>query len=106
VETFSIVTLTELVKSFGVPGMVFVIWYFSERSHERTLAKYREDMIEQRRMYENNVQLVKNYEGLAKDLKDIVLMNVSGLTRVEDDIKGNQYCPMVRLQKDATGVVR
>ncbi len=51
------------------------------------------------KMYENNVMLVENYEKLATDLHDVVIMNTQIMQRLADDIKTNQYCPMVRLEK-------
>lgn len=56
------------------------------------------------RMYEDNVILVNNYSNLAKDLHDVVIMNTQAMTRLIDSIKTNQYCPAVRLEKNATGV--
>ncbi|NSW85489.1 MAG: hypothetical protein HPY84_04110 [Syntrophobacteraceae bacterium] len=107
--------ILKIISNFGIPGMVLVIWYFSEKSHERTLKQYREDMMGQRmmyedgmqeirRMYENNVELVKNYASLAGNLKDVVMINTRSWQRVSDDVNRNQFCPMVRLKKDAVGV--
>jgi hypothetical protein len=104
----------KLVSSFGIPGIIFVVWFFSEKSHERTLQAYREDTLRQqkiyqdglaevRRMYEDNVELVKAYAMLASDQKDVLIMNTQGLTRLCDQIEKNQFCPMVRLKKQATG---
>lgn len=104
----------KLVSNFGIPGLVLILWYLSDKAHERTLSAYREDVINQRRvyedglkevreMYEHNVLLVQNYQSLAGDLRDIIVMNTQTLTRVGDDINRNQYCPMVRLKKDASG---
>jgi hypothetical protein len=56
-------------------------------------------------MYQNNVILVENYEKLAKDLHDVVIMNTQIIQRLVDDIKTNQYCPYVRLEKRAKGAV-
>jgi len=54
------------------------------------------------KMYENNVMLVENYEKLATDLHDVVIMNTQIMQRLADEIKTNQYCPMVRLEKVKT----
>lgn len=35
-------------------------------------------------MYEDNVKLVKNYERLANDLKEVVVMNTQAMTRACD----------------------
>jgi len=36
------------------------------------------------KMYENNIELVKRYEDVANDLKEVVIMNTTALTRVKD----------------------
>jgi hypothetical protein len=106
----------KLVSNFGIPGLVLILWYLSDKAHEKTLKQYREDILAQRQiyedglkevrqMYEHNVLLVQNYQSLAGDLKDVVTLNTQQWTGTRDDIKGNQYCPMVRLKKDATGRV-
>lgn len=106
--------ILKLVSNFGLPGLVLVLWFFSDKAHEKTLRRYREDVVEHRRvyeeglrevrrMYEDNAALVRNYEGLAGALKDIVTINTRSWQRACDDINRNQYCPMVRLKKDATG---
>lgn len=114
IEGVSLDGIVKLISNFGIPGLVLVLWYLSDKSHELTLKQYREDILEQRRtyeeglkevreMYERNVMLVKDYASLARDLRDIVVMNTQTLTRVGDDINRNQYCPMVRLKKEVTG---
>ena len=96
--------------AFGPIGLIAMIWYLDMRamrkqhdSHKKEvtniLASYKEDMAEVRRMYENNAKLVQGYEGLAKDLKDIVILNTQQMTHVSDQIQQNQYCPMQRVEK-------
>ena len=38
------------------------------------------------RMYENNVDLVCKYEDVAKDMKEVVIMNTQTITRLVDRI--------------------
>lgn len=77
---------------------VLVLWYFGDKSRERDLRSYREDtkmilaayqsdMVAMRQMYDNNVLLVKNYQSLCGDLKDIVILNSKGFQQLADDIK-------------------
>jgi len=60
------------------------------------LARYKEDMAEMRRMYESNVKLVEETQMLAKDLKDVVMVNTQTFSQLTDAIKHNQFCPIVR----------
>lgn len=63
------------------------------------------------KMYKSNVRLVEDYqkvctqqENLSKELKDIIVLNTRAMTELVDNIRGNQFCPKVRLKKEATGV--
>lgn len=56
-------------------------------------------------MYENNVDLVKRYESLATDLKDVIVLNTRVNTELVEAIRTNQFCPVVRLEKSAQGVM-
>lgn len=121
-EAGKVTVLVELVKEFGVPGIVFVLWYLSDSRNKKTLETYREDtkktvdvyredtkraaaeyqagLAEVRQLYKNNVHLVEGYEKLAADLKDIILLSATTMTGVSDAIKANDFCPLVR---EATG---
>ena len=55
------------------------------------------------RKYENNVQLVKDYKSIASDLRSVIMLNTQTISTLIEDIRTNQYCPYVRLQKVATG---
>ena len=46
--------------------------------------------------YKDNVELVKSYERMAKDLSDLVASNVRLLERLAGQISNNMYCPLVR----------
>jgi len=55
------------------------------------------------RMYENNVSLAERQEEVARDLREVVIMNTQAMTKACDAINSNQFCPMVRLEKTAPG---
>lgn len=71
---------------FGPIGALFLIWYFDRAQVNRVLQQYREEALEQRRMYEANVELVKRYSELAGDLKDVITLNTTAMTRLVDRI--------------------
>jgi hypothetical protein len=96
--------VVKLVSSLGLPGVILVIWYFDRRDQDRILAQYREDMNEQRQMYKDNVQLVTQCLDTQRDLKDVVVLNTQQWCSAKDLINSNQFCPMVRLKKEITGV--
>ena len=107
--------LAVLLAKFGPLSLVVVIWYFDIKAMRKLNEKYRTDtqeiladhkeyMEEIRRMYLSNVKLVDSYEDLARDLKEVVIMNTTAMTHLGDDINRNQYCPMVRVEKKNIGV--
>lgn len=100
----SFVNIIDKVSGWPLGMMVFVViigpWlaafllvYLQGKRFEKVVA-----------MYENNVHLVKDYAALAKDLHDVVIMNTQAMTRLVDSINSNQFCPAVRLKKEARGV--
>lgn len=109
-EVMSFSQLTALFKDYGPFGIVVVMWFFDLRQMRKMASSYRDDvkdilsehkkyMTEIRQMYENNVVLVDNYESMAKDQKDIIIMNTQSLTQLHDDVHQNQYCPYQRVEK-------
>lgn len=48
------------------------------------------------RMYENNVQVVKDYHGLATDLTGIITLSTRTLEGLVGRIDNNQFCPLAR----------
>lgn len=109
-ETVNVAGLIGVFTAFGPVGLIALIWYCDMKTvrkmhaeHKdditKILASYKDDMAETRRMYENNVELVRQYASVANDLTDLVVLNTQAMTRVSDDIKQNQFCPMLRVQK-------
>jgi hypothetical protein len=106
--------LLKLVKEFGLPGMIFLVWWLDQKSQtrllsayredtQRVLADYKEDMAAQRLMYESNVFLVKQYGQLCGDLKEIVMLNAGQFQVLNKNIENNNFCPLSRVKK-ASGV--
>ena len=56
-DGLSFKALVDLVSGFGIPGIFFIVWYFSEKSHEKTIAAYREDTLKQQA--EHHSQILK-----------------------------------------------
>ena len=97
-------TILKAVAEFGLVGIILVMWWVDVKNIKKILDCYKKDMAEMRQMYKNNVHLVEGYAKLANDLQDVIIMNTQAMTQMGDLINGNQYCPMVRLEKKAGGV--
>lgn len=69
----------------------WVMMYFISRAQERRFEAVA-------KMYENNVELVKKYESVASDLREIVIFNTQKMTEVTSMAENNLYCPMNRRQ--------
>lgn len=98
-------TVLKVIADFGLVGVVLVMWWLDAKSIRKVLEQYKSDMLEMRKMYENNAHLVEKYEALAKDLREIIVMNTQAITMLIEEVKGNQFCPMVRLEKRSVGKV-
>ena len=88
--------IMEILSNFGPFGVIVIIWFFDSRAMRSLLATYKEDMQETRQMYKNNVRLVEDYEELATDLKDVIILNTTQITHLSDSVENNEFCPMVR----------
>ncbi|MDZ7831645.1 MAG: hypothetical protein U5L07_07820 [Desulfobacterales bacterium] len=104
------VGLIEILQIFGLPGLIVFMWWYDKKETRVILDKYKDDMTQIKRMYENNVSLVndyleltKDYKQIAKDLHDVIIMNTQAWQRAADDINRNQYCPLNRIKKQAPG---
>lgn len=112
-ESVSLSLIFDIIKNFGPVGLIAVMWWVDMRNMRKILDAYKHDMDEIRGMYENNARLVEDqnelggrYAKLAEDLKDAYIMTAQINQKLADSIESNQYCPMVRLEKRAAGVVK
>jgi hypothetical protein len=89
--------LVNYLLGLGMPGVVLLIWWLSDRSHVKTIQRYREDTAKMyemgreslaavQRMYENNIILVKNYERMADGLQSLIVLNTQTITRLCDRV--------------------
>jgi hypothetical protein len=98
-DSFSLTAVLKILSDFGMVGLVIFMWWSDNKRMWATLARYEKDMQEQREMYKSNVSLCRDFAGIATDLRDIVSLNIQTMTRVDDGIRQNQYCPMVRIDR-------
>lgn len=102
-ESVSFTYMLKLVEAFGLPGLVFILWYLGERRYERTLDAYREDTRAVAQMYKDNVELVRRYEELSNGLHELLVLTTRTMQQMHDAVTTNQYCPYNRLNKQAHG---
>jgi hypothetical protein len=120
-ETISLSWTAWIVQALGLSGVVFIIWWFDHKRFIRldelrekeiaerqaaialVLAQYKDDVLAIKRMYENNVSLVKDYqttsgrlEGLFSEVLGVVSLNTQVQQQLTDSIRNNLFCPMVR----------
>jgi len=99
--------IIKVLTEFGLVGVVLLMWWYDNRLMRRLheehkeeitliLKRYQQDMAEQRQMYRDNVELVRNYDSINRDLKDIVVMNTQAMTKICHAVEKNQFCPVVR----------
>lgn len=98
-ESMSFASILKLLGEFGTVGLVIFLWWYDNKRIWAVMERYERDMVEQRKMYENNVALTRQVANIAEDLRDIVIMNTQQMTHVEDAIKQNQFCPIVRVDR-------
>jgi hypothetical protein len=103
--------LAKLVADLGLVGLVIYLWWADRRQiwmvidqHKKdmatVLAQFQQDMAEQREMYRANASLCRDYESIARDLRDIVSLNIQKVTQLDDAVRGNQFCPVMRIRKE------
>lgn len=94
--TPAVISVLDILGQFGFPGLILYIWWMDNRRIQGILDTYKADMAEQRRMYESNVSLVKDYGSVASDLRDVVIMNTQAMQKTFDAVNTNQFCPLIR----------
>lgn len=120
-QLLSLPVAVTLINVLGLPGVIFVIWFFDYNNQQKErhlrsaelaerneaiakiLAQYREDVSEIRRLYENNVELVRNYdrsferlERIYAEVTSLVALNARSMSEMTEAMKSNQFCPVMR----------
>jgi len=124
-ETIPLPFATLVIQVLGLPGLIFIIWHFDNKRFDKQretyqqqaqaqreeykehitaiLTQYKDDVSDIKRLYENNAELVRNYEYGVKqwekldgELAGIITLNTQILTRLVEKVDSNQFCPTVR----------
>lgn len=78
----------------------------SRKQFEAVMVKQEKRFESVVRMYENNVELVRNYERISKSLQDLVILNTQELADVKSIANNNLFCPIVRKETQQREVDR
>ena len=115
------IVLTLCILGIATPAGVVAIILLLTSSHQRGQASlvevYRSDMakvldsygrhIEQvSQYYKDNVELVIQYQSVANDLKEIIVLNTQTITKLCDAVNTNRFCPVTRIKKEEGEFVR
>jgi hypothetical protein len=107
----NLLSILKILSEFGVLGLVIFLWWSDNKrvwavisQHKMEIAaileRYNQDMIEQREMYRANASLCRDFASVASDLREIVTLNIQKMTQVDDAVRGNQFCPVMRIRKE------
>jgi len=86
-EAIGNIAVLKQLGNFGVIGLIMFLWWYDQRCIRKILGQYAQDMKDQRKMYESNVSLCKDYDEVSKDLKSIVILNTQVMTRLCDRLE-------------------
>ena len=98
----SLASVLKIAGDLGLVALVIYMWWSDNKRVWETLDQYKKDMMEQREMYRANASLCRDFASIATDLRDIVTLNIQTMTRVDEGVRQNQFCPVMRIRKDKT----
>lgn len=91
-EQINLLSVLKILGDFGTVGLVIYLWWSDNKRIAAVLDKYQKDMTEQRKMYEDNVQLVKAYEIVANEHVDTIRLNVAAITKLTTFLETKTPC--------------
>ena len=105
--------ILKILADFGLVGLIIYLWWADNKRIWAVMEKnkadlmavldqYKKDMIEQREMYRSNASLCRDFASIAADLRAVVTLNIQTMTRLDDGIRENQFCPLTRVRKEKT----
>lgn len=81
--------LVEIVRVFGLPGIIFVIWWFDHKRMNQLQSNLKS--------YKN---LCEKYCKMAEDQMEIITLNIKSLSKIEQKLEDYRLCPMVKEKKE------
>ena len=98
-DSIGLSTVLKVLGDFGIVGLIVFLWWMDNRRIWAVMEQYKSDMAEQRKMYEANASLCRDFASVASDLRDIVTLNIQKMTEVDDAVRQNQFCPLIRVDE-------
>jgi hypothetical protein len=81
--------LLELLKSVGFPAIIFIVWYIY---HKAQVEFFMNILKEQAEREERNFKLLN-------DMVETIQYHTAILSRVEQKIDSNDFCPIIKEQR-------
>lgn len=91
-DQLGILSILKILGDFGTVGLVIFLWWADNKRVWAVLEQYKKDMAEQRKMYEDNVKLVQDYDTIAKEHVDTIRLNVAAITQLTTFLKTKTPC--------------
>ncbi len=96
----SIAAIVKLLSAWPFMGLLFMLiigpWLMALLLYVGQQKRFESVVI----MYKNNVELCEQVTDIAKDLREVVMLNTQQSTVLSEEIKQNQYCPLIRVKKE------
>lgn len=97
-NTSGYVDIIKMILDLGPVGLMMIMWWFGKQQTDKMLTayqadtqailkQYHDDMVQHRADYANNIEFIKRYEALARDLKEVIMLVTQNLTQLTDCIK-------------------
>jgi len=80
--------LIEIVRVFGLPGIIFVIWWFDHKRINQLQANLKS--------YKN---LCEKYCKMAEDQMEIISLNITSLSKIQQKLEDYKLCPLAQKEK-------
>jgi hypothetical protein len=98
-----------LGTNLAVPLVVLVFWFVNAKRQDKLVEGYRADMNHAlkeygaalgtvSKYYEDNVELVRDFQKIADGFQSVVVLNTQAMQRLVDRVDNNLWCPVLREQ--------
>jgi len=79
-----------LFKAFGFPAVILVLWWVDSKRMQRL-----------ERIIDEYKGLCERYAKTTDEFLQMMALNIQSLSRIEQKIEDNRFCPVVRREMEA-----